>query len=98
MWLKMEDGVTRSRMAPTIPPASEITNRVRNDSPAAPATCSRPAKLEVTWPGNSAMVEVMLAAQRAVMLVSINAGRVKKVPPPANAFWMPAHTATAKRI
>src|SRR3954471_5092583 len=38
----------------------------------------------------------MLAAS-ALMPVNIKAGRVRKVPPPAKAFWMPAHTATRKR-
>jgi hypothetical protein len=32
------------------------------------------------------------------MPVSIRAGKVRKVPPPAKAFWMPAHTATRKRM
>jgi hypothetical protein len=43
------------------------------------------------------MVEVMFAA-RASMPVSIKAGKVMKVPPPANAFWIPAHKETAKSI
>jgi hypothetical protein len=84
-------------MAPTTPPISEMITSVRKDSPPAPATCARPPQLEVTWPGNSATVDVILAAS-AVMPVSIKAGRVRKVPPPASAFWMPAQTATKKRM
>src|SRR6185369_1869986 len=39
----------------------------------------------------------MLAAS-ALMPVNIKAGKVRKVPPPAKAFWMPAQTATRKRM
>jgi hypothetical protein len=52
----------------------------------------------VTWPGNRARVEAILAAL-ASRPVSIKAGRVKKEPPPAKAFCAPAHKATQnKRI
>ena len=68
-----------------MPPPKEITTRALKESPPAPATCARPLQLEAIWPGNSATVEVILAAS-AVMSVSIRAGRVRKVPPPASAF------------
>jgi hypothetical protein len=47
--------------------------------------------------GNSATVEVMLAA-RASMPVSISDGRVTNEPPPASAFCTPAHIAAMKRM
>ena len=37
-------------------------------------------------------------AASGFMPVNIRAGRVRNVPPPAKAFWIPAHTATKKRI
>ena len=44
----------------------------------------------------SAIVDVMFAA-RASSPASSSIGNVKNVPPPASAFWMPAHTATRNR-
>ena len=50
-----------------------------------------PASPVLTWAGNSASVEVMLAAS-GDMPVSISAGSVTKEPPPARVFCSPAHS------
>ena len=50
-----------------------------------------------SWAGNSATVEVMLAA-RASMPVSISDGRVMNEPPPASAFCVPAQIEAMKRM
>ena len=81
---------------PATPPTRLITAIALNDNGPTPETCDLPLQLEVNCPGNSATVEVILA-DSAVMPVSISAGRVRNVPPPASAFCMPAHNAAAKR-
>ncbi len=91
---KKLDGVSNSSAAPTAPPARLMIARVRNFSPPAPKTMLRPTQPVVTWPGNRAMVEAMLAA-RASSPEKISAGRVTKEPPPARAFCTPAQSATA---
>ncbi len=91
---KKVEGVSSSRPAPTMPPARLSTTRVRTFSPPAPDSMLRPTQPVVTWPGNRAMVEAMLAA-RASRPENIRAGRVTNEPPPARAFCTPAHRATA---
>ena len=58
---------------------------------------ARPVKPVTSWAGNSATVEVMLAA-RASMPVSISDGSVMNEPPPASAFCAPAHSEAMKRM
>ncbi len=70
-----------------------MITRVLKPRPPAPETILRPTQPVVTWPGNRAMVEAMLAA-RASSPLKISAGRVTNEPPPARAFCTPAHRAT----
>ena len=65
-------------------------NSARKDSLPTPETRLRPASPEVTWPGNSATVDVMLAAS-GDMPETISAGNVMNEPPPASVFCRPAH-------
>ena len=85
-------GGVASRIAPpTAPPARLMTNSAFSDRPSAPCAPARPVKPVTIWAGNSATVEVMLAA-RASMPVNISDGRVMNEPPPASAFCPPAHS------
>ena len=68
-----------------------MTNSARNESPGGLSACARPVKPITICAGNSAIVEVMLAA-RASMPVSISAGSVMNEPPPASAFCAPAQS------
>ena len=82
--------------APRAPPTRLMTNSLRIVSPVGVPASARPVKPVTSWAGNSATVEVMLAA-RASMPVSISDGRVTNEPPPASAFCTPAHIAAMKR-
>ncbi len=73
-----------------------MTNSVRIVSPLGLSASARPVKPVTSCAGNSATVEVMLAA-RASMPVSISDGRVMNEPPPASAFCTPAHIEATKR-
>src|SRR3954471_4347480 len=88
---KAAAGVASSRRPPTAPPIRLITNRALNESRCAPLTRARPASPVVTWPGNSATVEVIFAA-RASSPARMSAGRVMNDPPPASAFCAPAQS------
>ena len=74
-----------------------MTNSVRIVSPVGLSASARPVKPVTSWAGNSATVEVMLAA-RASMPVSISDGRVMNEPPPASAFCAPAQIEAMKRM
>jgi hypothetical protein len=93
---KKLDGVTSSSTAPATPPTRLIAIRCVKERLAAPETFLRPVRPVAACAGKSAIVEVMFAA-RASMPVSISAGKVMKVPPPANAFCIPAHKEMMKR-
>ena len=67
------------------------------ETPGGLAAWPRPVRPMTICEGNNATVEVMLAA-RASMPVSISDGSVMNEPPPANAFWAPAHSDAKKRI
>ena len=82
---KKADGVTSSSTAPSAPPMRLMMTSARKERPAAPETSLRPVQPVAICAGNSAMVEVMLAA-RASMPVSISDGSVMNEPPPASAF------------
>jgi hypothetical protein len=73
-----------------------MTNNLRIVSPVGLAASARPVKPVTSCAGNSATVEVMLAA-RASMPVNISDGRVMNEPPPASAFCTPAHIEATKR-
>jgi hypothetical protein len=88
---KAAAGVASSRRPPTAPPIRLIANRALNESCCAPLTSVRPASPVVTWPGNSATVEVIFAA-RASSPARMSAGRVMNDPPPASAFCAPAQS------
>ena len=92
---KMDDGVFSSSKPPSAPPTTLMPNSALNGSRPAPVTRLRPARPDVTCPGNSATVEVMLAAS-GDMPDMISAGSVTKEPPPASAFCSPAHRPAAK--
>jgi hypothetical protein len=92
MWAKMSDGVSSRSSAPRMPPTKLMPISACSERPLAPLAFFQPCRPAVSWPGNSATVEVMLAA-RASIPVSISAGKVMKEPPPANAFWQPAQRA-----
>jgi hypothetical protein len=66
----------------------------RNDSRSAPATSLRPAMPVVIWPGNSAIVLVILASLGSSP-ARMSAGSVMNEPPPASAFCAPAHSPAA---
>src|SRR5271165_3823373 len=90
-------GGVHSRMsAPSAPPTRLMANRVRMLRPGGLLESDRPVKPVTICAGNSAMVEVMLAA-RASMPVSINDGSVMKEPPPASAFCAPAQIEATNR-
>src|SRR5271163_3632013 len=91
------DGGVASRMsAPIAPPTRLIRTSVLIVRPGGVSASARPVKPVTSWAGNSATVEVMLAA-RGSMPVSISDGRVMNEPPPASAFCVPAHIAAMKR-
>ncbi len=87
---KIDDGVFSSSSPPSAPPTTLIANNARNDSLPAPCTMFRLAHPVVTWPGNSATVDVMFAASGDIP-DRISAGSVTNEPPPASAFCRPAH-------
>src|SRR3954468_24030729 len=88
-------GVASSRMAPSAPPTRLIANSARKESCGAPLAKLRAASPDVTWPGNSATVDVMLAA-RGSSPARTRAGRVTNDPPPASAFCAPAQSPARK--
>jgi hypothetical protein len=94
---KIDGGVARRMSAPRAPPIRLIANSLRIVSPVGVPASARPVKPVTSCAGNSATVEVMLAA-RASIPVSINDGRVTNDPPPASAFCTPAHIAATKRM
>ena len=80
-----------------MPPAKAMMASARNDRRSAPDTSDRPAQPVVIWPGNSAIVEVMLASFGSTPAAT-SAARVMNEPPPASAFWAPAQSpATSSR-
>ena len=83
-------------IAPIAPPTRLTRTSVLIVRPGGVSASARPVKPVTSWAGNSATVEVMLAA-RASMPVSISDGRVMNEPPPASAFCVPAHIAAMKR-
>src|ERR1700733_1569186 len=83
---KIAGGVARRMSAPSPPPMRLMTTNVRILSPVGLPASARPVKPVTRCAGNSATVEVMLAA-RASMPVSISDGRVMNEPPPAREFW-----------
>ena len=85
------DGVLSNSNPPTTPPRMLTTNSTQKGSFPAPVTNVRPAKPEVTCPGNKATVEVMFAAKGDIP-DRISTGRVTKEPPPAREFCKPAQT------
>ena len=87
-------GVAMSRKAPPMPPQKAMIASDRNDSRSAPETSERPARPVVICPGNSAIVDVMLASFGSSP-AAISAGRVMNDPPPASAFCTPAHRPAA---
>src|SRR5271166_3393637 len=89
-------GVASRISAPMAPPTRLMRVSVRIVRPGGLFASARPVKPVTSWAGNSAMVEVMLAA-RASMPVSISDGRVMNEPPPASAFCVPAQIAAMKR-
>ena len=93
---KNAGGVARGMRAPSAPPMRLMTNRLLIVSPGGLCASARPVNPMTTWEGNSATVEVMLAA-RASMPVSMSAGNVMNDPPPASAFCTPAHSEATKR-
>ncbi len=89
---KIVEGVSSNSSAPSTPPTRLIPTSQPRVSPAAPLEFFQPWMPVAAWLGNSATEDVMLAA-RASMPVNIRVGRVMKEPPPARAFWHPAHMA-----
>ncbi len=89
-------GVHNRMSAPSAPPTRLIANRVRIVRPGGLLESERPVKPVTIWAGNSATVDVMLAA-RASMPVSISDGSVMNEPPPASAFCAPAQIEAMKR-
>src|ERR1700722_6755015 len=94
---EIDGGVARRMSAPRPPPTRLIANNLRIVSPVGVPASVRPVKPVTSCAGNSATVEVMLAA-RASMPVSISDGRVMNEPPPASAFCTPAHIEAMKRM
>src|SRR5574337_1247509 len=91
-------GGVKRRMAPPIaPPMRLMTKSLVMVSPGGVSACARPVTPVTTCAGNSATVEVMLAA-RASIPVSISDGRVMKDPPPASAFCAPAQIEATNRM
>ncbi len=74
-----------------------MTNSTGNDRPGGLSESERPVKPVTSWAGNSATVEVMLAA-RASMPVSISDGKVMNEPPPASAFCAPAQIEATNKM
>src|SRR5271166_1300179 len=89
-------GVASRISAPMAPPTRLMRVSVRIVRPGGLFASARPVKPVTSWAGNSATVEVMLAA-RASMPVSISDGSVMNEPPPASAFCAPAQIAAMKR-
>ncbi len=92
---KTDGGVLSSSNPPRAPPIRLMMNSARNDSVPTPETRLRPATPEVTCPGNSATVDVMLAASGGIP-DRISAGNVMNEPPPASVFCRPAHRPAAR--
>src|SRR5271165_2423274 len=90
-------GVNKRMTAPSAPPTRLITNSVRIVRPGGVSAPARPVKPVTSCAGNSATVDVMLAA-RASMPVSISDGKVMNEPPPASAFCVPAQIEAMKRM
>ena len=78
-------------------PARQANQHERPEAdPGGAAMSRRPTQPVVTWPGKSAKVDAMFAV-RASRPLRIRVGKVTKEPPPANAFWTPAHSAARNK-
>ena len=71
------------------PPKRLIAASVLRGNAGIPLAVFRPQKPETTCMGNNAMVDVMLAARGSRPAIK-RAGKVRKDPPPAMVFVMPA--------
>ncbi len=93
-----EGGGCHEQQQPAERAADEADHsKARKDSDSAPRTSLRPASPVASWPGNMAIVDVMLAA-RASMPVRMRAGKVTNEPPPASAFCTPAQSPAVNRM
>ena len=91
---KKVGGVTSRSSAPKIPPARLMMTSAFSESRSAPVATRAPAYPVATCPGNSAIVEVMLAALGS-RPARTSIPSVTNDPPPASAFWAPAQMPAA---
>src|SRR5208282_440368 len=92
---KTLDGVANKITPPIAPPTMLIAKSAFSDRPSKPEALARLVYPVTSWAGNSATVDVILAA-RASIPAAISAGKVMNEPPPAKAFCAPAQIDATK--